>query len=132
MYARGGGPAKPEEAGYDARPTEAGEREASVFFDGRPMCVTGFGALEDMVVVEEEAAGDAGTDADREESQAGDAGIHAVDALEYERVGFKEEVCIDLAPGLSSCMEHQRTENRINKSEIETGETDNGFGEKHF
>jgi hypothetical protein len=67
MYAGGGGPAKPEETGYNARPTEAGEREASVFFDGGPVCVTGFGAMEDMVVVEKEAAGDTGAYADGEE-----------------------------------------------------------------
>lgn len=53
MDTGGGGPAEPEETSYDAGPTEAGEREAAVFFDGGPVRVAGFGAVEDVIVVEE-------------------------------------------------------------------------------
>lgn len=67
MDTGGGSPAEPEETSYDAGPTEAGERETAVFFDGGPVRVAGFGAVEDVVVVEEEGAGDPGTYADGEE-----------------------------------------------------------------
>ena len=57
MYAGGGGPTEPEETNHDKGATKAGEREASVFFDGGPGCVARFGTLEDAVVLEEDSAG---------------------------------------------------------------------------
>lgn len=63
----GRGPAEPEETGYNTRSTEAGERKTAVFFDSGTGRVTGFGALEDGIVVEEEGAGDAGAYADGKE-----------------------------------------------------------------
>ena len=89
----GRGPAQPEETKDDARPTEAGERKTPVFFNGGPGGVTGFGTLEDFVVDEKESTGEAGADADRKKGKASDARGHAVGALEYDWVGFEEEVC---------------------------------------
>ena len=86
------GPAEPEERDDVQGAAETREWDSAILLDKSPGSVGFLCALEDVVVVYEDAQCRRSTNEDGDECEAGFSCVHVIDALENEWVGFKEEV----------------------------------------